>query len=109
MLDTPAFESLAADSLVLLEVDLPQNSALDATLRAEAHPQNRPGILRARVQYGMAVAQTVEDLEQVRRQLKELIPQLPPDEAASEQHLLDHFFQDLPALLNTLKHSRQGY
>lgn len=82
MLDTPAFESLAADSLVLLEVDLPQNSALDATLRAEAHPQNRPGILRARVQYGMAVAQTVEDLEQVRRQLKELIPQRPPDEAA---------------------------
>ena len=76
---------------------------------AEAHPQNRPGILRARVQYGMAVAQTVDDLEQVRRQLKELIPQLPPEEAATEQHLLDHFFQDLPALLNTLKHSRQGY
>lgn len=76
---------------------------------AEAHPQNRPGILRARVQYGMAVAESVEELEVVRGQLKELIPQLPPDEAAADQHLLEHFFNDLPSLLNTLRRSRQGY
>lgn len=76
---------------------------------AEAHPQNRPGILRAKVQYGMAVAESVEELEVVRGQLKELIPQLPPDEAAADQHLLEHFFNDLPSLLNTLRRSRQGY
>lgn len=76
---------------------------------AEAHPQNRPGILRAKVQYGMAVAESVEELEVVRGQLKELIPQLPSDEAAADQHLLEHFFNDLPSLLNTLRRSRQGY
>ena len=76
---------------------------------AEALPENRPGVLRAKVQYGMAVAESVEELEVVRRQLQELIPQLPPDDAAADQHLLDHFFQDLPTLLNTLRRSRQGY
>lgn len=75
---------------------------------ADAYPQNSPGILRAKVQYGMAVAESVEELEAVRSQLKALIPQLPPDEAAADQHLLDHFFNDLPSLLNTLRSSRQG-
>lgn len=76
---------------------------------AEARPQNRPGVQRAKVQYAMAVAESVEELVEVRRQLQELIPLLPPDEAAADQHLLHHFFNDLPALLETLRRSRQGY
>lgn len=91
------------DAMPLNDPRLP--ALLDRQM-AEALPANRPEILRTRVQYGMATAESVEELEVVRRQLEELIPQLPPEEAQVEQNLLDKFFHDLPALLETLRRNR---
>ena len=91
------------DAMPLNDPRLP--ALLDRQM-AEALPANRPEILRTRVQYGMATAESVEELEVVRRQIKELIPQLPPEEAQVEQNLLDKFFHDLPALLETLRRNR---
>lgn len=73
---------------------------------AEAYPANRPAIMQERCQHALATAETVSDIEAAKQMFLQVIPLLPPDEAANVQHFVDTYFADPAALLQMLKQSR---
>ena len=73
---------------------------------AEAYPPNRPAILVDKCQHALATAQTISDIEKAKEMFLQVIPNLPPDEAAEMQHFVDTYFKDPAALLQMLLQSR---
>lgn len=73
---------------------------------AEAYPANRPAILVDKCQHALATAQTISDIEKAKEMFLQVIPKLPPDEAAEMQHFVDTYFKDPAALLQMLLQSR---
>lgn len=73
---------------------------------AEALEPNRAGVLMAKCQYALGTARTVDDLEQVKKLLEQVIRLQNPDEAKETQAYLERFFTDLPALLRMLQQNR---
>ena len=72
----------------------------------EALPANRPSVMLEKCQYGMATAETVEDIRATHKMFEEVIPMLSDDMAAETRHYVDTYFKDYAALLNMLKASR---
>ncbi|MBQ5665967.1 MAG: thioredoxin family protein [Akkermansia sp.] len=70
---------------------------------AEALEPNRAGVLMAKCQYALGTARTVDDLEQAKKLLEQVIRLQNPDEAKETQAYLERFFADLPALLRMLE------
>lgn len=73
---------------------------------AEALEPNRAGVLMAKCQYELGTARTVDDLEQAKKLLEQVIRLQNPDEAKETQAYLERFFADLPALLRMLQQNR---
>lgn len=73
---------------------------------AEALEPNRAGVLMAKCQYALGIARTVDDLEQAKKLLGQVIRLQNPDEAKETQAYLERFFSDLPALLRMLQQNR---
>ena len=73
---------------------------------AEALEPNRAGVLMAKCQYALGTARTVDDLEQAKKLLEQVIRLQNPDEAKETQAYLERFFTDLPALLRMLQQNR---
>lgn len=73
---------------------------------AEALEPNRAGVLMAKCQYALGTARTVDDLEQAKKLLEQVIRLQNPDEAKETQAYLERFFADLPALLRMLQQNR---
>lgn len=73
---------------------------------AEALESNRAGVLMAKCQYALGTARTVDDLEQAKKLLEQVIRLQNPDEAKETQAYLERFFSDLPALLRMLQQNR---
>lgn len=73
---------------------------------AEALEPNRAGVLMAKCQYALGTARTVDDLEQAKKLLEQVIRLQNPDEAKETQAYLERFFSDLPALLRMLQQNR---
>ncbi len=73
---------------------------------AEALEPNRAGVLMAKCQYALGTARTVDDLEQAKKLLEQVIRLQNPDEAKETQAYLERFFEDLPALLRMLQQNR---
>lgn len=74
---------------------------------AEALAPNRAGVLMAKCQHVLGTARTIEDLEQAKRLLEQVIRLQNPDEAKETQAYLERFFTDLPALLRMLQQNRR--
>lgn len=89
-----------------LPISSPEMGRLLERQLKEAYPANRPAIMMDRCQHALATAETVEDLQTVKKMFEELIPHLPADEAADIRHFVDTYFADPAALLQMLKRSR---
>lgn len=89
-----------------LAINSPKMGELLARQLDEALPVNRPEVMMALCQHGMATAESVEDILAVRKMFEELMPLLPEPQASETRQFLETFFRDPENLLRMLKSSR---